>query len=156
MSSARPLHSPELWALPPEAASITYSLMMFAQPNSPLHAETREAGSLRTVEGQPGSATWSVLGQSFENLTKKNAHTHTLQSMLARALSVREFPEAGCCISIVLQNTEGDNSSSTYKRDSKARVQVHPAGQAGYPISLVASLDTVPVKCCVPLQVCTR
>ena len=31
-------------------------------------------------------------------------------------------------------------------------VQVRPAGQAGYPISLVASLDTVPVKCCVPLQ----
>ena len=29
--------------------------------------------------------------------------------------------------------------------------QVRPAGQAGYPISLVASLDTVPVKCCVPL-----
>ena len=31
-------------------------------------------------------------------------------------------------------------------------MQVRPAGQAGYPISLVASLDTVPVKCCVPLQ----
>ena len=31
-------------------------------------------------------------------------------------------------------------------------LQVRPAGQAGYPISLVASLDTVPVKCCVPLQ----
>ena len=30
-------------------------------------------------------------------------------------------------------------------------LQVRPAGQAGYPISLVASLDTVPVKCCVPL-----
>ena len=30
-------------------------------------------------------------------------------------------------------------------------MQVRPAGQAGYPISLVASLDTVPVKCCVPL-----
>ena len=30
--------------------------------------------------------------------------------------------------------------------------QVRPAGQAGYPISLVASLDTVPVKCCVPLH----
>ena len=29
-------------------------------------------------------------------------------------------------------------------------MQVRPAGQAGYPISLVASLDTVPVKCCVP------
>ena len=29
-------------------------------------------------------------------------------------------------------------------------LQVRPAGQAGYPISLVASLDTVPVKCCVP------
>ena len=29
--------------------------------------------------------------------------------------------------------------------------QVRPVGQAGYPISLVASLDTVPVKCCVPL-----
>ena len=29
--------------------------------------------------------------------------------------------------------------------------QVRPAGQAGYPISLVASLDTVPVKWCVPL-----
>ena len=29
--------------------------------------------------------------------------------------------------------------------------QVRPAGQAGYPISLVVSLDTVPVKCCVPL-----
>ena len=32
------------------------------------------------------------------------------------------------------------------------RMQVRPAGQAGYPISLVASLDTVPVKCCPPLQ----
>ena len=31
-------------------------------------------------------------------------------------------------------------------------MQVRPAGQAGYPISLVASLDTVPVKCCVPLH----
>ena len=31
------------------------------------------------------------------------------------------------------------------------KLQVRPAGQAGYPISLVASLDTVPVKCCVPL-----
>ena len=30
------------------------------------------------------------------------------------------------------------------------KMQVRPAGQAGYPISLVASLDTVPVKCCVP------
>ena len=30
-------------------------------------------------------------------------------------------------------------------------MQVRPAGQAGYPTSLVASLDTVPVKCCVPL-----
>ena len=30
-------------------------------------------------------------------------------------------------------------------------MQVRPAGQAGYPISLVASLDTVPVKCFVPL-----
>jgi len=30
-------------------------------------------------------------------------------------------------------------------------LQVRPAGQAGYPISLVALLDTVPVKCCVPL-----
>ena len=30
-------------------------------------------------------------------------------------------------------------------------MQVRPACQAGYPISLVASLDTVPVKCCVPL-----
>ena len=29
-------------------------------------------------------------------------------------------------------------------------LQVRPAGQAGYPISPVASLDTVPVKCCVP------
>ena len=53
-------------------------------------------------------------------------------------------------------STEGDSLSSTYQHHSKARVQVHPAGQAGYPISLVASLDTVPVKCCVPLQVCTR
>ena len=34
------------------------------------------------------------------------------------------------------------------------KMQVRPAGQAGYPISLVASLDTVPVKCCVPLQKC--
>ena len=34
----------------------------------------------------------------------------------------------------------------------KGKLQVRPAGQAGYPISLVASLDTVPVKCCVPLQ----
>ena len=32
------------------------------------------------------------------------------------------------------------------------KMQVRPAGQAGYPISLVASLDTVPVKCCVPLH----
>ena len=31
-----------------------------------------------------------------------------------------------------------------------SKLQVRPAGQAGYPISLVASLDTVPVKCCVP------
>ena len=31
-------------------------------------------------------------------------------------------------------------------------LQVRPVGQAGYPISLVASLDTVPVKCCVPLR----
>jgi len=30
-------------------------------------------------------------------------------------------------------------------------MQVRPAGQAGYPISLVASLDAFPVKCCVPL-----
>ena len=29
-------------------------------------------------------------------------------------------------------------------------LQVRPAGQAGYPISPVASLDTVPEKCCVP------
>ena len=34
----------------------------------------------------------------------------------------------------------------------EGKSQVRPAGQAGYPISLVASLDTVPVKCCVPLQ----
>ena len=34
-------------------------------------------------------------------------------------------------------------------------MQVRPAGQAGYPFSLVASLDTVPVKCCVPLQFVT-
>ena len=33
------------------------------------------------------------------------------------------------------------------------REQVRPVGQTGYPISLVASLDTVPVKCCVPLLV---
>ena len=32
------------------------------------------------------------------------------------------------------------------------KMQVRPAGQAGYPISLVASLDTVPVKCRVPLH----
>ena len=31
--------------------------------------------------------------------------------------------------------------------------QVRPVGQTGYPISLVASLDTVPVKCCVPLLI---
>ena len=36
------------------------------------------------------------------------------------------------------------------------KMQVHPAGQAGYPISLVASLDTVPVKCCVPLHYLKR
>ena len=35
-------------------------------------------------------------------------------------------------------------------------MQVRPAGQAGYPISLVASLDTVPVKCCVPLQIWSK
>ena len=35
-------------------------------------------------------------------------------------------------------------------------MQVRPAGQAGYPISLVASLDTVPVKCCVPLHYLKR
>ena len=34
-------------------------------------------------------------------------------------------------------------------------LQVRPAGQAGYPISLVASLDTVPVKCCLPLHLLT-
>ena len=36
------------------------------------------------------------------------------------------------------------------------KMQVRPAGQAGYPISLVASLDTVPVKCCVPLHYLKR
>ena len=36
------------------------------------------------------------------------------------------------------------------------KLQVRPAGQAGYPISLVASLDTVPVKCCVPLHYLRR
>ena len=36
------------------------------------------------------------------------------------------------------------------------KMQVRPAGQAGYPISLVASLDTVPVKCCVPLHYLER
>ena len=36
------------------------------------------------------------------------------------------------------------------------KVQVRPAGQAGYPISLVASLDTVPVRCCVPLHYLKR
>ena len=34
----------------------------------------------------------------------------------------------------------------------ETNLQVRPAGRAGYPISLVASLDTVPVKCCVPLH----
>ena len=32
-------------------------------------------------------------------------------------------------------------------------LQVRSAGQAGYPISLVASSDTVPVKCCAPLPI---
>ena len=36
------------------------------------------------------------------------------------------------------------------------KMQVRPAGQAGYPISLVASLDTVPVKCCVSLHYLKR
>ena len=36
------------------------------------------------------------------------------------------------------------------------KMQVRPAGQAGYPISLVASLDTVPVRCCVPLHYLKR
>ena len=36
------------------------------------------------------------------------------------------------------------------------KMQARPAGQAGYPISLVASLDTVPVKCCVPLHYLKR
>ena len=35
--------------------------------------------------------------------------------------------------------------------EPKIESQVHPVGQTGYPISLVASLDTVPVTCCVPL-----
>ena len=36
------------------------------------------------------------------------------------------------------------------------KMQVRPAGQAGYPISLVASLDTVPGKCCVSLHYLKR
>ena len=52
------------------------------------------------------------------------------------------------------------DSSEKRKKKSEAdpeqqvitTMQVRPAGQAGYPISLVASLGTVPVKCCVPLQ----
>ena len=36
------------------------------------------------------------------------------------------------------------------------KLQVRPAGQAGYPISLVASLDTVPVKCCVFFNPCVQ
>ena len=35
--------------------------------------------------------------------------------------------------------------------EPKIELQVRPVGQTGNPISLVASLDSVPVKCCVPL-----
>ena len=40
---------------------------------------------------------------------------------------------------------------ATSHHEKQELMQVRPAGQAGYPISLVASLDTVPVKCCAPL-----
>ena len=56
----------------------------------------------------------------------------------------------------IFEETRQELNPVTCKLVRKAKIintlQVRPAGQAGYPISLVASLDTVPVKCCVPLH----
>ena len=38
-----------------------------------------------------------------------------------------------------------------FESSLNAGTSSRPGGQAGYPTSLVASWDTVPVKCCVPL-----